>query len=105
MYAIVEVGSQQFKVSEGDIIDVQTIDSEIGKTLTLNPVLLYSKGSTVKVGQPHLKDVKVTVKVIDHKKDKKVIAFKYWRRKDSALKKGHRQKLTALSIVSIETKE
>ncbi|MDP8264376.1 MAG: 50S ribosomal protein L21 [Candidatus Aceula lacicola] len=105
MYAIVEVGSQQFKVSEGDLIDVQTVDQKEGKAFSLSPVLLYSKGTTVKVGQPHLKDVKVTAKVVEHKKGEKVIAFKYWRRKDNALKKGHRQNLTSLSIVSIETKE
>ena len=105
MYAIVQVGSLQYKVSEGDEIDVQDIDKKEGKAFALDSVLLYSKGTTVKVGQPYLKDVKVTAKVIGHKKDEKVIAFKYWRRKNSSLKKGHRQKLTALSIVSIEIKE
>ncbi|MDD3374854.1 MAG: 50S ribosomal protein L21 [Candidatus Omnitrophica bacterium] len=105
MYAIVQVGSLQYKVSEGDLIDVQTIDQKEGKAFSLEPVLLYSKGTTVKVGQPYLKDVKVTAKVLGQKKDEKVIAFKYWRRKNSELKKGHRQKLTALSIVSIEAAE
>ncbi len=105
MYAIVQFGSQQYKVSEGDVIDVQLLDKEEGKNFSVDQVLLYAKESKVKIGQPFLKDVKVTAKVVGQKLDDKVIAFKYWRRKDKSWKKGHRQKLAGVNIVSIEDKE
>ena len=105
MYAIVQVGSLQYKVSEGDIIDVQKLDQEAGKSILLDKVLLYAKGQTVQIGQPHLKDVKVTAKVIGEIKDEKVFSFKYKKRKNTSWRKGHRQKLTALTIEKIESKE
>ena len=101
MYAVVKIGSSQFKVSEGDTIYANRLDAEKGKSVTLDNVLLYAKGSDIRVGQPTLKDVKVTAKVVDQTLDQKVIAFKYRRRKDSATKIGHRQKLTKLNITKI----
>ena len=101
MYAIVLVGSSQYKVSEGDVIDVHRIDKEKGKSITLDKVLLFSKGSDVRVGQPFLKDVKVTAKVVDQMAEKKVVSLKYRRRTNSATKWGQRSKLTALNITKI----
>ncbi|MDP8265481.1 MAG: 50S ribosomal protein L21 [Candidatus Aceula meridiana] len=105
MYAIVQLGPHQYKVSEGDTIEAQKLDAKEGKSITIDQVLMYAKGQTVKVGQPYLKDVKVTATVIGEKKDKKVVSFKYKKRKDSSWKKGHRQKKTALSITKIDAKE
>ncbi len=104
MYAIVQLGSQQYKISEGDIIEAQKIQAEKGKTVVLDPVLMYVHDETVKIGQPYLKDVKVTAEVMNQTKGEKVISFKHWRRKNKSWKKGHRQKLTALSIVKIDAK-
>ncbi len=101
MYAIIQVGSSQIKVSEGDVIDAHRMKAEAGKNVTLDKVLLFSKGSDVRIGQPYLKDVKVTAKVVEHHSDDKVIAYKYRLRKNSARKTGHRQKLTALNITKI----
>ena len=101
MYAIIQIGSSQMKVSEGDVIEAHRMKEEAGKTLTLDKVLLFAKGSDIRIGQPYLKDVKVTAKIVQHDLDDKVVAYKYRRRKNSATKIGHRQKHTALNITKI----
>ena len=101
MYAIIQVGSLQYKVSEGDSIDTQLVDGKDGKDITLDKVLLLADGSNVKIGQPYLKDVKVTAKILRHHLADKVISFKFRRRKNSLWKKGHRQKLVTLNITKI----
>jgi len=102
MFAVVQVGSAQFKVAEGDVIETQRVKSEEGKEITLDKVLLFAKGSDVRMGQPYIKDVKVKALVVDHGLGNKVIAFKYRRRKDSSSKRGHRSQLTTLQIKKIE---
>ena len=101
MFAIVELGSQQFKVSEGDSIEAQLLEGKPDKTINLDKVLFFTDGSAVRIGQPYLKDVKVTATVVDHHLASKVISFKYLRRKNVSWKKGHRQKLTTLNITKI----
>ncbi len=101
MYAIVQVGSSQMKVSEGDVIDAHRVKEEAGKSITLDKVLLFAKGTDIRIGQPYLKDVKVTAKVVGHHSDDKVVAYKYRLRKKTARKVGQRQKLTALNITKI----
>lgn len=101
MYAVVKIGSSQFKVSEGDTIQADLMDAEVGKSVTLDNVLLFAKDADIRIGQPTVKGVKVTAEVIRHEMAKKVIAFQYRRRKDSKRKVGHRAKLTALNITKI----
>ena len=101
MYAVVKVGSAQFKVSEGDTIDAHKIDGEDGKTITLDQVLMYVKDADIRIGQPFLKGVQVTAKVVRQHLADRVITFKFRRRKNSSSKRGHRQKLTALNITKI----
>ena len=101
MYAIVQVGSLQYKISEGDSIDTQLFGSKEGANVTLDKVLLFADGATVKIGQPYIKGIKVTAKVMRHHLAAKVISFKFRRRKNSLWKKGHRQKLTTLNITKI----
>ncbi len=102
MYAVIQVGAKQFKIKEGDTIAAQRQAGEVGKDVTLNQVLLFSEGELVRVGAPFLKDVKVTARVVEHDEDQKVKILKYRRRKNSSSRRGHRQKLTALSITKIE---
>ena len=104
MYAIVQIGSKQYKISEGDVIAVDRLDSEVDKTFTIDHVLLLADGKTVKVGQPYLSGVKVTAKVMKQSLGVKTIAFKYRKRKSSATTKGGRQKLTDLHITKISAK-
>ncbi|MCA9393376.1 MAG: 50S ribosomal protein L21 [Candidatus Omnitrophica bacterium] len=101
MFAVVQIGSDQFKVSEGDLIAADRMTDEEGKSVTLDKVLVFAKGADIRIGKPFLKEVKVQAKVVSHVLDDKVTAFKYRNRKDSASKIGHRQQLTALSIEKI----
>jgi large subunit ribosomal protein L21 len=101
MYAVVEVGSIQFKVAEGDSIDVQRFECDDKKAITLQKVLMYENGSDIRIGQPYLKDVKVSAEVKSEFLAPKVIAFKFRRKKRSGSKIGHRQKLVTLVIKKI----
>jgi large subunit ribosomal protein L21 len=100
MFAVVQLGNKQFKVSEGETIQAHRLDFEAGQKITLD-VLLVSDGTTVKVGTPFLKDAQVKAEVLSHPRAPKVIAFKYRKRKDSARTHGHRQDLTSVKIEKI----
>ena len=101
MFAVVQVGNQQFKVSEGDSIQAYRLDHEKGQNIILDKVLLYSDGKNVKLGTPYLKDVEVKAEIINQMRAPKVIAYKYRKRKDSARTHGHRQDLTTVKIAKI----
>jgi len=104
MYAVVKIGGNQFKVSEGDVVKASRLASQVGKTIPLDKVLLYASGQDIRIGQPYLKDVKVSAKVVEETLGEKSISFRYRKRKDSAKKIGHRSKLTALNITKIDAK-
>ena len=101
MFAVVQVGNSQFKVSEGDSIKANRLDYEKGQSIVLDKVLLYSDGKTTKLGTPYLKDVEVKAEVLNQMRAPKVIAYKYRKRKDSARTHGHRQDLTTVKIAKI----
>jgi large subunit ribosomal protein L21 len=101
MFAVVQVAGNQYQVAEGDTIKVQRLDYQAGKTISLDDVVLFVNGDEVRVGQPFVKNVKVAAKVIGEQKEKRVLTFKYRRRKNSSSQRGHRQTLTALSITKI----
>ena len=101
MFAIVELGGFQFKVSEGETIAANRLDFEPGQKITLDKVLLFSDGNEIKIGQPYLKDVEVKAEVVAHTRAEKVVAFKYRKRKDSARTIGHRQDQTTVKIEKI----
>ncbi|MFA5088995.1 MAG: 50S ribosomal protein L21 [Candidatus Omnitrophota bacterium] len=101
MYAVIEIGAAQFRVSEGDTIAVTRLNQSPGESVDLDKVLLYAKGSEIKIGQPYLKDVKVTAKVSGETLGKKTIAFKFRCRKNSAWRKGDRRKFSLLDIEKI----
>jgi large subunit ribosomal protein L21 len=100
-YAIIRTGGGQFRVAEGDIVDVDRLDVESGKTATFGNVLLFADGKDVTHGNPLVAGAKVTAEVLEQRKDKKVIAFKYKRRKGYHRTVGHRRKLTRVKIKSI----
>lgn len=101
MYAIVQISSEQFKVSQGDVVTAPKIDKENGQDIELDQVLLLDDGKDVKIGQPFLKGVTVTAKILGQEKADKVVAFKFRRRKNYAKTIAHRQKLTELQITAI----
>ena len=102
MYAIIEVGAKQYNVSKDEIILVNQQPLKEGKEIVLDKVLLVSKDKKVEIGQPYLKNAKVSAEVLGQAKGEKTTAFKYRRRKSSHWKKGHRAKFLELKIKSIE---
>ena len=104
MYAVIQVGSFQFKVKEGDMIDAPRLESEVGQAFDITDVLMYANGEDVRVGDPFVKSVKVSARIARHLLDEKDISFKFKKRKDARKTIGHRQQLTALNITKIEAK-
>jgi large subunit ribosomal protein L21 len=102
MYAIVNTGGKQYKVSQGDILRVEKIPGEIGSPVSFDKVLMFSDGENVNIGQPVLDNVAVKGHIVEQGKAKKIIVFKYKRRKRYRWKRGHRQRYTAIKIDSIE---
>ena len=100
-YAIIKTGGRQYRVAEGDTIDVDLLDIEAGKPATFGEVLLFADGDELTHGDPLISGAKVTGEVVEQRKDKKVIAFKFKRRKGYHRTVGHRRKLTRVKIKSI----
>ncbi|MBU6303488.1 MAG: 50S ribosomal protein L21 [Verrucomicrobia bacterium] len=100
-YAIIKVGGKQFRVSEGDLVDVEKLDAQKGDTVTFENVLLISKDGATTVGAPEVKGASVTAEVIEQRRLPKVTAFKFKRRKGFHKTKGHRQPVTRVSIKGI----
>lgn len=102
MYAIVEIGGGQYRVSEGDLIKVEKLDGKVGQKIECKDVLLLCQEGKVTVGQPRLKKAKVIGEIVRQGKGKKIIVFQYRRRKNSKRKLGHRQSFTELRILQIQ---
>ena len=101
MYAVIQIGSFQYKIAEGDVIDIEKLEKKEDDQVTLEKVLLFTDGKHVRVGQPYLNDIRITAKVLKHHRGEKALSFKYLRRKNHNWRKGHRQSLTSLSITKI----
>ena len=101
MYAVIKTGGKQYKVSEGDLLKVEKLDGAVGESIELNEVLMVG-GEEVKIGTPLLPSAKVTARIVEQGKDKKIRVFHSKRRKGYRKTYGHRQPITRLKIVSIE---
>lgn len=101
MYAIVRTGGKQYQVASGDQLRVEKIEGNVGDTIDLDDVLMVVEGTDVQIGKPVLENAKVTAKIAEQGKAKKVIIYKKKRRKGYQLRKGHRQQYTALQIEQI----
>jgi len=101
MYAIIRTGGKQYQVAPGERLRVEKLAGEVGDTVELADVLLVADGSEIKVGRPMVEGAKVTARIIEQDKAKKVLVFKKKRRKGYRLKKGHRQPYTALEVKEI----
>jgi len=102
MYAVVSTGGKQYRIQEGDILRVEKILGEVGTPITFENVLLYSDGEKISIGQPVLENISVNGHIVEQGKAKKIIVFKYKRRKRFRRKQGHRQQFTAVKIDKIE---
>ena len=101
MYAVIESGGKQHKVSEGEILRVEKIEAEIGAEIKLDKVMLVQTDDKTMIGSPYVDNASVTAEVVEQGKSKKIIIFKYKRKKNYQRKKGHRQQYTALKIKAI----
>lgn len=103
MYAVIEACGKQYKVEEKDVVFFEKLDSEEGKKVIFDKVMLVSNDGKVQVGNPYVKGVKVEGKVVAHGKGKKIIVFKMKAKKNERKKQGHRQPYTKVEITSIKT--
>jgi large subunit ribosomal protein L21 len=101
MYAVIKTGGKQYKVEEGTVLQVEKLEQNEGDKIEFNDVLMYSDGETVTLGSPLVENVKVSAEIIKQAKDKKVLVFKYKRRKGYRRMRGHRQNYTEIKIDSI----
>ena len=100
MYAVIQTGGKQYRVSEGTTLKVEKIPAEEGASIELDKVLLVADGDDIKVGTPYL-DGSVTARVKSHGKGRKVQIVKFKRRKHHLKRQGHRQQYTELEITGI----
>ena len=100
-YAVIKTGGKQYRVSEGDEIEIEKIVTPEGKTHTFNEVLLLVDEKKLKIGQPQAAGVKVKTKVLSHFKGKKIRVATYKAKSRYRRVKGHRQQLTRVKILSI----
>ncbi|MDZ7642427.1 MAG: 50S ribosomal protein L21 [Desulfurivibrio sp.] len=101
MYAIIRTGGKQYQVAPGERLRVEKLAGEVGDTVELDEVLLVADTAEIKVGRPVVEGAKVTARIVEQDKAKKVEVFKKKRRKGYRLSKGHRQPFTALEIKEI----
>ena len=103
MYAIVRDGCHQLRVEEGQTLRLAYRGgAEPGQTVDLDQVLLLAEGDSVTIGAPLVEGAKVTTRVKDHGKDRKIVVYKYKRRKNVAKKQGHRQRYSRIRVTNIE---
>jgi large subunit ribosomal protein L21 len=101
MYAVIETGGKQYRVEVGTELEVELLDAEPGKTVTLDRVLLIADGDEASIGQPLVDGAAVSAEVLRQIRGEKLIVFKYRPKARSRVKKGHRQELTVLRINDI----
>ncbi len=104
MYAIIEACGRQYKVQEGEAVYFEKLDTEEGKKVSFDKVVLLSNDGKVQVGNPYVANAKVEGKVISHGRGKKVLVFKYKPKKNERKTRGHRQDYTKVEITSIKVK-
>lgn len=101
MYAIIKTGGKQYVVEEGKVISIEKLDVEEGAEVTFDEVLLVSEDD-VKIGQPNVAGAKVTGKVLEQGKERKIRIFKYKAKSNYRRRQGHRQPFTKVKIEKIE---
>lgn len=102
MFAIIETGGKQYKVSEGEVLFIEKIEGEAESEIKFDKVLAISNDGGFTVGQPYVDGASVTAKLVKQGKSKKLYVFKYKPKKNEKKKLGHRQPYTKVEIVKIE---
>ncbi|MGH7950871.1 MAG: 50S ribosomal protein L21 [Limisphaerales bacterium] len=101
MYAVLETGSKQYRVAAGDTLEIERLETEVGKPFTFDRVLMIG-GDKVAVGAPTVSGASVVADVVEHKRGEKKLTFKMKRRKGYHKTIGHRQELTVVKIKEIK---
>ncbi|MGF1466956.1 MAG: 50S ribosomal protein L21 [Sandaracinaceae bacterium] len=101
MYAVIKTGGKQYRVAEGDRIRVEKLPGDVGAEITLDEVLMLG-GDKVAIGTPRVDGASVRATIVAQDRAKKIIVFKYKRRKNYRRKYGHRQPYTELRITGVE---
>jgi large subunit ribosomal protein L21 len=99
MFAVIRTGGKQYKVTKDDVLVIEKVAGDVGKSLKLDVLMLG--GDTPKVGAPLVKGASVTCEILEHGKGEKVVAFKKKRRKNTHRKRGHRQSFTKVKVTEI----
>ena len=100
MYAIIATGGKQYKVSEGDVIKVEKLDTTVGESFTFDQVLIVNDGE-MKVGNPTVQGATVEASVVSEGRGKKIVVYRYKRKSGYHKKNGHRQSYTEVKIDKI----
>ena len=103
MYAVIQTGGKQYVATPGEALKVERVNGETGDSVTFNRVLLTSDGEKVNVGKPYLDHTKVLGRIIRQDKEKKILVFKYKKRKGYRKIQGHRQPFTLVEVGNIES--
>lgn len=101
MYAVIETGGKQYRVQEGDVLNIEKLNVAAGDKVTFDKVLVLAEEGDLKVGAPYIEGAAVTGEVVENGKAKKVIIYKYKAKKDYRKKQGHRQPYTMVKIESL----
>jgi len=101
MYAVVATGGKQYKVKKGEILKVEKLPGNVGDAVTFEKVLLVSDGENLTIGNPLVPDMTVQGRIVEQGKAKKILVFKFKRRKRYRRKQGHRQEYTAVRVDNI----
>jgi large subunit ribosomal protein L21 len=102
VYAIIRTGGKQYRVEPGDVVRFESLDGEVGSSVTLDDVLLVGEGEDVQVGAPRLENAAVEGTVVEQGRDRKIRVFKHKRRKHYRRTRGHRQSFTAVKIERVQ---
>jgi large subunit ribosomal protein L21 len=101
MYAVVATGGKQYKITEGETLRIEKVDGNVGDSFTFDQVLMVADGENLAVGEPMVAGASVSAHIVEQGKSKKILVFKYKRRKRYRRKQGHRQPFTAVKIDNI----
>lgn len=101
MYAVVRTGGKQYRVTAGDIFEVEKLEGEVGEVITMDDVLLVSNGESATIGQPLVEGATVQAKITGQYRGKKILVFRYRPKKRIRVRRGHRQYLTRLEVASV----
>lgn len=102
MYAVIRTGGKQYRVSPGDIVEVERMEGAVGERVTIDDVLLVADGGSAQIGRPVVDGASVTAHITGQYKGDKVFVFRYRPKKRIRVRKGHRQFITRLQIDSIQ---